>query len=214
MTADEQKASVIRCSQEYAKLTQSLVPPVHSRLTTPAENMLFVALDQAESLSFVRLYNYSKTPERGVKEISIRCDGKLVFRGTVSKASVDNQVQKSCPPGQHDVEDDRSLMRAFLPIAATSHRVDRLFCSPTTLASSRRRKSLFRTVVARSRMYCASTSARYMQHRASTTYANLVVNFFHLLNGLVTIGQSSFASHVLQARPHCARSANRCYNAP
>jgi hypothetical protein len=92
MTPEEHKACVLRCGQEYAAMTNSIAPPVHERLTTPAENMLFIALNRPEPLAFVRIFNYSKTPERGVKEISIRCDGKLVYRGTVNKANPGEQV--------------------------------------------------------------------------------------------------------------------------
>jgi hypothetical protein len=34
-----------------------------------------------------RLYNYSKTPARGVKEFSMSLDGQLVFMGTLSMSA-------------------------------------------------------------------------------------------------------------------------------
>ena len=47
--------------------------------------MIFM-FDEPVALSMVRLWNYSKTPTRGVNEFEIELDGNRVFRGFARKA--------------------------------------------------------------------------------------------------------------------------------
>ena len=53
----------------------------------PLENTLYIAFDCPISVSYIKLYNYSKTPARGVKEFSIYCDTKLIFMGTLKSGT-------------------------------------------------------------------------------------------------------------------------------
>jgi hypothetical protein len=58
------------------------------------DNALFVMFHKPVSVSLVRLYNYSKTPSRGVKFFGVQVDGNDVFMGTLKSAD-----QERCVPG-------------------------------------------------------------------------------------------------------------------
>ena len=45
-----------------------------------------ISYSQSPTVSMVRLWNYSKTPARGVNEFEIELDGFRVFRGYARKA--------------------------------------------------------------------------------------------------------------------------------
>jgi hypothetical protein len=47
-------------------------------------NSVFILLDRPISLGSVRIWNYSKTPSRGVKELEMYIDDVLVYRGSLA----------------------------------------------------------------------------------------------------------------------------------
>jgi hypothetical protein len=49
-------------------------------------NFVIFMFDEPVALSVVRIWNYSKTPHRGVNEFEIEVDGLRVFRGYARKA--------------------------------------------------------------------------------------------------------------------------------
>lgn len=51
-----------------------------------AENQIFVLFDEPITISRIMLWNYSKTPTRGVRDYEIYLDDVLIYRGILKKA--------------------------------------------------------------------------------------------------------------------------------
>ncbi|CAM9649104.1 unnamed protein product [Choristocarpus tenellus] len=67
-------------------LTASLEPLQQAALCGTLENELYILLDKPVTLSLVRLWNYRKTPKRGVRGFSVMLDGALLFMGSLRRA--------------------------------------------------------------------------------------------------------------------------------
>lgn len=52
-------------------------------------NFVSVYFNSPVAVSAIRLWNYAKTPERGVNEFELEIDGKQVFRGYCAKYNKD-----------------------------------------------------------------------------------------------------------------------------
>ena len=52
----------------------------------PSANTIYIAFDAPISLSVIKVWNYSKSPERGCKDIQIFLDDELLFDGILRKA--------------------------------------------------------------------------------------------------------------------------------
>ncbi|RLN15274.1 hypothetical protein BBJ28_00016984 [Nothophytophthora sp. Chile5] len=60
--------------------------PLASSLGNPEGNIVYLGFDTPVVLSMLKFWNYSKTPDRGVKDVDIYLDDLLVFSGTLRKA--------------------------------------------------------------------------------------------------------------------------------
>ena len=61
---------------------------------TDRSNCIYVFLDDPISVSRVVIYNYTKTPSRGVSEMEMLVDDVLVYRGTLRKAQSEVEARR------------------------------------------------------------------------------------------------------------------------
>lgn len=70
--------------------------PTHTHTHTNTQphnnntNTIYFIFDRPVSLSYIHFWNYSKKPERGVKEIHISCDDNIIYKGCLRKAEDTN----------------------------------------------------------------------------------------------------------------------------
>ncbi|KAL3662115.1 hypothetical protein V7S43_012916 [Phytophthora oleae] len=66
----------------------SWLAPLASSLGNQQGNIVYIGFDTPVVLSMIKFWNYSKTPERGVKEMDIYLDDCHLFSGTLNKAPI------------------------------------------------------------------------------------------------------------------------------
>ena len=71
--------------EERAKAHARICPYSKKRFHFP-NNVLFVLFHKPVTLSYVRFFNYSKHPARGVKLFGLEVDGRCVFMGSLKGA--------------------------------------------------------------------------------------------------------------------------------
>lgn len=55
-------------------------------------NYIMLMFEQPVALSALRIWNYSKTPSRGVNEFELEIDGQKIYRGFVRQAPDERQL--------------------------------------------------------------------------------------------------------------------------
>jgi Domain of unknown function (DUF4457) len=71
-----------------APLATSLQP--HQRIgmhEEQSQNILHIQFTEPTCIAAINVCNYRNTPARGVKDVSILLDGRLVYMGTIAKVS-------------------------------------------------------------------------------------------------------------------------------
>ncbi|KAG6615391.1 uncharacterized protein IUM83_15217 [Phytophthora cinnamomi] len=66
----------------------SWLAPLASSLGNQQGNIVYIGFDTPVVLSMIKFWNYSKTPERGVKDVDIYLDDMHLFSGTLRKTPV------------------------------------------------------------------------------------------------------------------------------
>ncbi len=60
-------------------------------------NSILILFDEPIALSYIKIWNYSKTPERGSKEIEVFLDDDLLYRGSLLASPEKDETQASHP---------------------------------------------------------------------------------------------------------------------
>lgn len=90
MTVQERAACAVRINNKYNQKQNSKA----SDYKFPRSNILTVQFQYPVALSMIKVFNYSKSPKRGVKEMLIEADGNCVYLGSLLPAD-----QEKTTPG-------------------------------------------------------------------------------------------------------------------
>ncbi|CAK4149038.1 unnamed protein product [Aphanomyces euteiches] len=101
--------------------------PLASSLGRPEGNIVVAAYDMPITLSMIKVYNYSKTPDRGAREIEIYLDDLKVYMGTLRQAPPAPGVARTGKP-QQAVEFGQPILFTLNPAQVESEKRKVLYC--------------------------------------------------------------------------------------
>lgn len=74
-------------------------------------NFIYVFFDEPVTVSRIVVYNYTKTPKRGVNEMEILVDDKIIFRGQLRKASSEVETRRNAVQNNECSSSTSSLIK-------------------------------------------------------------------------------------------------------
>lgn len=96
-TYDEQNMwlAPFKNTRSYSAASNQTKSPEQGQLESRIPNYLCFVFDEPQAVSAVRIWNYAKTPSRGVNEFEIVVDDKQIYRGFARQAPEKSEYDRA-----------------------------------------------------------------------------------------------------------------------